>query len=273
MNNKLIIPEHIMLKLRAWRDMGDTEVTGFFITEKDNPLTVVDAILAKAKCSMASVDISAESLQDMYLEQSKNGIYPGQLLIWWHTHPGNSANPSTEDIKTFNELGRDRTTNMMYILAKNDNETMKLSVRDKITDLTSENNLQINHPIISWTNMPDYAELKAEYDEKITEHAPVASHYWKNQAKMNGVQAIDKNFDYLKNQYPSIYNYMDDVIDITDEDAEELFEQLDELVERGIMTEEEADEEALSYGWEFDFYSARKAEEKQTPGGKNDAAA
>jgi proteasome lid subunit RPN8/RPN11 len=231
----LILPEHVMLKLRAWRDMGGTEVTGFFITEKNCPFKVIDAVLAKADCSVATVNIKPEDIQDLYIEQSKAGVYPDQLMIWWHTHPGNSASPSGEDQKTFNELGKDRTINYMYILSKSDNEVFQVSLKDKATGLTLESELEVIHPVSPWENFPDYSELRRQYDEKIS------SANWHQPSWRNNALPIDGMVN-------------------VDNEADDLFDELDDLVKQGAMLPEEADEEALLYGWEHDFYTSRRRE-------------
>jgi proteasome lid subunit RPN8/RPN11 len=163
----LIIPQHVLLKLCAWRDMGATEVTGFFVTKKDEPLQVIDALLAKAKCSMATVDITQEAIAEMFMEQIPLGIYPEQLMIWWHTHPGNSAAPSMTDTETFEELSQDRTTNIMYILAKDNNEFARVKVSDLKTNITVNQELNVLHPVRSWDNIPSYAQLLEEYKAKV----------------------------------------------------------------------------------------------------------
>lgn len=166
--SKLQIPQHVKFKLEVWRDIGDTEVTGFFITEKDKPLKVIDAILVESKCSSVEVDISAESLEDMYLEQMKKGIFPAQLLIWWHTHPGNGAGPSITDESTFEDFGKDRTFNAMYILASGGDDFAQISVTDLTTGIMLSKPIKIKYVHEAWTEDICYDDLKADYDEKIT---------------------------------------------------------------------------------------------------------
>lgn len=164
---KLEIPQHIMLKLQAWRDMGTTEVTGFFITEKDNIFKVIDALIVKAKCTAATVDIDAEAIEQMYIEQSQKGIYPDQLMIWWHTHPGNSATPSGTDEATFKSLGKDRTLNVMYILAQGGNEFAQVSVTDIASQFMLKKSIEVEHPFTMWEDFPTAEELKTQYDENV----------------------------------------------------------------------------------------------------------
>lgn len=163
----LSIPQHIMFKLKAFRDMGKTEVTGFFITKPDNSLEVIDAVLVEAECSGATVDISPETMNQLYLDCAEKKIYTNQLIWWWHTHPGTSPSPSMTDESTFEELGEDRVFNAMYILAKGDNEYAKISIRDTATGIELEQIISIEHPFEKWDTFPSYEELKADYDAKV----------------------------------------------------------------------------------------------------------
>ncbi len=167
----LEIPKHVMLILQAWRDMGDTEVTGFFITKKGHPLKVVDAVIIEATCTPASVDIKPKAITAMYAEQIKQGIYPDQLQIWWHTHPGNSPQPSGQDWATFKELCRDRTLNVMYILARGDQEFAHIGVTDLKSGITVSEDLAVKHHHTNWTQIKTWAELEEEFTESVKVHA------------------------------------------------------------------------------------------------------
>ena len=163
----LTIPTHVLLKLQAWRDMGPTEVTGFFITDKDNPLQVIDALLIESTCSSVTIDIKPEAETKMYMDQTAQGIYPDQLMIWWHTHPGASARPSATDIETFEEYSEDRTSNIMYILSKTNEDFARICVRDPKTGLSITKDLEVEYVTDSWINFPDYEDLKIEYHKKV----------------------------------------------------------------------------------------------------------
>ncbi len=170
---ELEIPKHIMFKLEAWRDFGSTEVTGFFITEKNNATKVIDATIIKSKCTMTTVDISPETMDAFYFNMAEKGIYPDQLQIWWHTHPNSSAQPSNLDQKTFETFGMDRSLNIMYILAKNGNEFAQISVTDIKTGIMLKTDLKISHPFTSWASFPSYSELQLDYNQKIMKPSPV----------------------------------------------------------------------------------------------------
>jgi proteasome lid subunit RPN8/RPN11 len=174
----LKIPQHVMLKLRVWRDFGNTEVTGFFVTEKDNESNVIDAHLVKAKCSATTVHMKPDDIGDFYHRQIAQKIYPDQLQIWWHTHPGNSASPSGTDETTFEDLGKDRTFNIMYILARGGQEFAQLSVTDKRTKYMIKEKMTIAHPNVAWSEIDSYEKLKEEYDEMVVK--PVYVHSYNN---------------------------------------------------------------------------------------------
>lgn len=181
----LEIPQHVMMLLRSWRDMGSTEVTGFFVTERDSPLKVIDAILIEATCTGGSVDIKPEAITGMYSAQIEEKVYPDQLGIWWHTHPGGSPNPSAQDWTTFRDMCKDRNTNIMYILAKGDQEFAHIGVTDPQSSLTLEMNLAIKHPHGGWADMPDWAELQEQYEERVKKFIPPPVTYSRANAYVN----------------------------------------------------------------------------------------
>jgi len=163
---KLTIPAHVKLKLSTWRDMGKTEVTGFFISEKNNPLEIIDARMITASVSPVTIDIDANDLIEFYKDMSEKGIFPDQLRIWWHTHPGGSS-PSGTDMKTFASLNEDRSLGVMYILGKND-ETCIIELRDRETGLSIQKNLPIETDTttaVDWNI--DYMDLVEEYNATV----------------------------------------------------------------------------------------------------------
>lgn len=276
---KLKIPQHIMFKLQAWRDMGDTEVTGFFVTEQGSINEVIDAVIIKAECSMASVDISAESLEKMYFDMTEKGIYPAQLQIWWHTHPGNSASPSGTDQTTFAELGQDRARNIMYILAKGGEEFAQVSVTDLDSGLMLKSDMGIEHPFTKWQAFPGYDELKKQYSESVIKPDPViynGYHYGNNYGyeygyhrtrnaweKKDTITEANQKFINKVNKQSGLVIENENDLDKRTEIEKELFkltseefaymEELNDMVEAGGITAQAADALALNegYGWEF----------------------
>jgi len=170
----LNIPPHVMTKLHTWRGWGPSEVTGFFVSSKENVLDIIDAELVRAACSSVSVDITSEELLEFYQRMAEKGIYPSQLRVWWHTHPKMTADPSHIDFDTFDELNQDRALGVMYILGE-DHETCHLSIRDKETGLESIEEIKISHQSVNSSWQLDYESLKKDYEEYVTMVKPFIS--------------------------------------------------------------------------------------------------
>ena len=102
-----------------WRDRGDTEIGAFGITPADDLLLVEDVCLVRQECTPISVKFDDEAVADFFDEQVDHGRRPEQFgRIWLHTHPGNSAQPSSIDEETFARcFGRAHWT-VMFILAR-----------------------------------------------------------------------------------------------------------------------------------------------------------
>lgn len=89
-------------KLLYLRDIKETEVGGFGITEADDLLFVTDVVLVKQMVTSVSVSFDDNSVADMFEDQVSLGRMPEQFArIWVHTHPGCSPEPSSTDEKTF----------------------------------------------------------------------------------------------------------------------------------------------------------------------------
>jgi len=267
----LNIPQHTLFKLQAWRDMGETEVTGFFVTEKGDMRNVIDAIIIKAECSVATVDISAEAIENMYLSLAKKDIYPDQLQIWWHTHPGNSASPSHTDEKTFAELGQDRPLNIMYILASGGDEFAQISVTDIKSKIMLRSEINIKHPFTEWSTFPSYEELKKDYNDNVIR--PVVNAYtyptvinkynniyydgYNNPKKFNNMQ--HKYGKHKAKEPDEIVNSSEDeiakkLLKLTQEEIWYI-DDLHKMVESGEITCDDADALAIQEGYHFGFYS------------------
>ena len=103
-------PQHPMLRFHptAWakllflRDLGETEVGGFGISAADDLLLIEDFVLVRQHCSVITVAFEDESVAEFFDRQIDRGLRPEQFgRIWIHTHPGDSAQPSSVDEETF----------------------------------------------------------------------------------------------------------------------------------------------------------------------------
>lgn len=119
MNQSLRFSPMAWAKILYMRDLGETEVGGFGISHKDDPLYIYDFQIVKQKCTMASIEFDDQSVSDFNINAAESGLHPSQYMrIWIHTHPGNSASPSSTDEKTFREAFGDCQWAIMFILAK-----------------------------------------------------------------------------------------------------------------------------------------------------------
>ena len=89
-------------KLLFLRDLGETEVGGFGISAADDLLLIEDFVLVRQHGSVITVAFEDESVAEFFDRQIDRGLRPEQFgRIWIHTHPGDSAQPSSVDEETF----------------------------------------------------------------------------------------------------------------------------------------------------------------------------
>ena len=89
-------------KLLFLRDLGETEVGGFGISAADDLLLIEDFVLVRQHCSVITVAFEDDSVAEFFDRQIDRGLRPEQFgRIWIHTHPGESAQPSSVDEETF----------------------------------------------------------------------------------------------------------------------------------------------------------------------------
>ncbi len=89
-------------KLLFLRDLGEPEVGGFGISSADDLLLIEDFVLVRQHCSVITVAFEDEAVAEFFDRQIDRGLRPEQFgRIWIHTHPGDSAQPSSVDEETF----------------------------------------------------------------------------------------------------------------------------------------------------------------------------
>jgi hypothetical protein len=105
-------------KLLFMRDIGNTEIGAMAITSPSDHLLVEDLVLVKQKCTSSSTEFDTDGIADFFDNQVDAGLHPEQFgRIWVHTHPGNSASPSSKDEETFKETFSGPNWAVMMILA------------------------------------------------------------------------------------------------------------------------------------------------------------
>lgn len=123
----------VLDKLCFLRDKGPTEVGGFAISHKNDPLHVKDIRLIPQKTTSVTVKFDDIGVADFTEDMFENGLHPQQFLrIWWHTHPGNSAIPSFVDEGTFEDVFGKCNWSVMFILARGGETYARLQLRGDI---------------------------------------------------------------------------------------------------------------------------------------------
>lgn len=106
-------------KLVYLRDRGDTEVGGFGITAAEDPFLIEEFHLVDQVCSPVSVCFGDLAVADYFDRQVDRGLKPARFArIWMHTHPGDSAEPSSVDEQTFDRVFAATDWAVMFILAR-----------------------------------------------------------------------------------------------------------------------------------------------------------
>ena len=115
-------------KLLSLRDLGPTEVGGFGITDAGDLLHVRDIAIVPQRCNEVFVAFDDTAVAEFFDDQIDEGRQPEQFArIWIHTHPGNSAQPSSVDVETFDRVFGRCDWAVMFILARGGQTFAQLS--------------------------------------------------------------------------------------------------------------------------------------------------
>jgi proteasome lid subunit RPN8/RPN11 len=94
-------------------------VGGFGIAPADDLLYVEDVRLVRQSCTVVSVAFDDLSVAEFFDEQVDSGRRPSQFArVWLHTHPAESAEPSSVDEETFARAFGHSDWSVMFILAR-----------------------------------------------------------------------------------------------------------------------------------------------------------
>jgi hypothetical protein len=106
-------------KLLYFCHHGQTEIGGFGITAADDLLYVQHFQTVQQEVTGASVAFDDNAVADFFDQQVDSGYKPERFgRIWLHTHPGNSATPSSTDEETFQRVFGRCQWAIMFILAR-----------------------------------------------------------------------------------------------------------------------------------------------------------
>ena len=116
---RLLFAPLAWLKLVYFCHAGDTEIAGFAITAKDDPLYVKEFVTVRQQTSATTVALDDQAVADFLDRAVDAGLKPQQVLrIWLHTHPDCSAEPSNTDEKTFARVFGSCDWAVMFILSR-----------------------------------------------------------------------------------------------------------------------------------------------------------
>jgi proteasome lid subunit RPN8/RPN11 len=106
-------------KLLWLRDAGPTEIGGFGIAPSENPLLIEDLRLVNQVTTAVTVQFEDVAVADLFDDLVDAGLRPDQFArVWIHTHPGDSALPSSVDHETFERCFGSTDWAVMAILAR-----------------------------------------------------------------------------------------------------------------------------------------------------------
>lgn len=106
-------------KLQFFCHAGETEIGGFGVSPSRDLLLVEEFVTIRQQTSVVTVAFDDDAVADFFDDQVMEGRKPEQFArIWLHTHPGDSATPSSTDEETFARVFGPSDWAVMFILAR-----------------------------------------------------------------------------------------------------------------------------------------------------------
>ena len=162
--NTLRFSPNAWSKLQWFRDRGSTEIGGFGISMKEEPLYVLDFLTVGQQCTAAHVEFDDDAVAKLLDDMDRKGYTPDEVLrVWLHTHPGSSASPSGQDMTTFHDVFGNSDWAIMVILAKGGECKARLRYTNgpgAELELTPQVDL---HPPFEGVSGEDYVKWEEEY--------------------------------------------------------------------------------------------------------------
>lgn len=125
--DRLRFTPYAWAKLLFLRDHGNTEVSFYALTDKEDISKVIDVLMVPQKCSMAYTEFKDDGIADFFDKMVDAGHEIENFArIWVHTHPGASASPSNTDEKTFKDAFGNNHWAIMAILGTTGETTCRL---------------------------------------------------------------------------------------------------------------------------------------------------
>ena len=116
------------MKLQYFCHIGESEIGGFAVTAKGNPLYIERFETVMQGTTPVTVEFSDSAVADFFDGCVDEGLTPQRFgRIWCHTHPGESAQPSSTDERTFDRVFGNCDWSVMFILSRTSQTYARLS--------------------------------------------------------------------------------------------------------------------------------------------------
>jgi hypothetical protein len=160
----LIFSPAAWLKLLYFCHAGDTEIGGFGVSSENNLLYVQDFITVRQQATPVTVRFMDDAVADYIDACCDRGLALARCdRIWCHTHPGDSAQPTTVDEKTFARGFADYDWAVMMILARSGETYARLAFN---TGPTAEILIPVR---VDWSTFPQsLASERPSLDAQVT---------------------------------------------------------------------------------------------------------
>jgi proteasome lid subunit RPN8/RPN11 len=162
----LIFSPKAWLKILYMKNSAETEVSGFGISQVDNPLYVEDFITVEQECTAVTTDMDENALERYFEEQEEKGLPISSFFrIWIHTHPNMTPSPSSVDEENFKDMFSTCTWAIMVIVGKDEEVYARLQLNkvDVVGKFETKLNVEID-----WDSL--YSELKESWQAELKEN-------------------------------------------------------------------------------------------------------
>lgn len=111
-----------------FRDKTDNEIGGFGVTKAGDLLFIEDFQTVRQNVTAISIKFDDVSVGDFFDDQVDSGRRPEQFArLWIHSHPGDSAEPSLNDERTFQRVFGNCDWAVLFVIARDNSTYARLS--------------------------------------------------------------------------------------------------------------------------------------------------
>jgi proteasome lid subunit RPN8/RPN11 len=162
---EIIISGWAYYKMRYYANKYEVEVGGWGVAPSaEEPLTVKDIALTKQESTPGSIDFDDEGVVQFMEDMCDLGYKFDQFMrVWVHTHPGNSATPSSTDRETYQDLATTLPFVVMLIIAREGEVSAELGYTCAGVFFSAKLPVKIDWTLDSWL----------EWNKEFHEHVEV----------------------------------------------------------------------------------------------------